>query len=219
MTKNASNFLSNFPLEENETIVVDSFSYISNKNKTTYVGFLTNLRFIFRQAQNVSLSGMGIQDGLFESEYQTVPLNRIRGLKLKKGRLIINGDIYDGEGKHTASDFGSFGKGFGGLSYSSHDEVFVRILEAVSEAGKEHDFYLWTPDNPEYNTADETQQKRLTNITQSELKTALLLSGGVVGVLFFFTTFEFLWPFYLLGGAGFGGYKFVKSQNETVTHQ
>ena len=218
MTKNASNFLSGFPLEENETIVVDSFSYISNNSKTTYVGFLTNLRFIFRQAQNVSLSGMGLQDGLCESEYLTVPLNRLRGLKLKKGRLVINGDLYDGEGKHTASDFGSFGKGFGGLSYSSHDEVFHRILEAVSEAGKEHGFYLWTPDNPEYNTADEDQQKRLTNITQSALKGALLLSGGVIGLVAFLTTLEFMWPVYLIGGAGFGGYKFVKSQNETVTH-
>ncbi|MDC0315670.1 hypothetical protein OAL32_01955 [Synechococcus sp. AH-551-G15] len=191
--KNASNFLSGFPFEKNEEILVDSFSYISNKTKTSYVGFLTNLRFIFRQTQNISLSGMGIQDGWGETEFKAIPLSGLRGIKIKKGRIIFNGDIYDEDGKHTSSDFGSFGKGFGGLSYSSHQEVYSLILQALSKYGKELDFYLWSPQSPEVSTADKKQQKRLTNIVNTELTAALVVCGllvvgfsGLIGVVSLF---------------------------------
>ena len=186
--KNASNFLNGFPFELNEKIIVDSFTYISAPNKTTYVGFLTNQRFIFRQTTHLSLSGVEAwQDGLGEADIKYIPLNRLRGIKIKKGRITFNGDIYDTNGKHTATDFGEFGKGFGGLTYSSHAEVYVRILEALSKYGKEYGFYLWAPQNPEFTTADKKQQEQLSNILNSYLKTIGLICGviltPVVGIL------------------------------------
>jgi len=213
--KNASNFLSGFPFQEDEKIIVDSFSYISNNTKTTYVGFLTNLRFIFRQAQNVSLSGMGFQDGLGESDIKYIPLARLRGVKIKKGRIIFNGDIYDGDGSHTASDFGSFGKGFGGLSYSSHDEVYIRIIKALSKYGKELDFYLWSPENPELSTADEKQQKRLSDIVNSQLKGAATVTGVVVGGLLAIAFWEVAIPAAIVGGIGYSIRHKIKFPNAT----
>ena len=188
--KNAQTELQGF-LQEGEQIVVDSFSYLSNKTKTTWVAYLTNQRFILKQA-NVSLTGMGIQDGLGEADIAVIPLNQLRGIKLKKGRLVINGDIYS-EG-HSSSDFGTFGKGImGGLSYSSGEEVYVRLLNALSEFGEEYGFYLWTPENPEKTTANDTQQKRLTKIVNSEFMAALAVCGvlvvgfaGLIGVVSLF---------------------------------
>jgi len=175
-------FFNNFPYEKGEKVLVNTFSFISTKKKTTYVGVLTNTRFIFKQSERFSATGYSFQDGLGEADFVTIPLNQLRGLKVRNGRLVINGDIY-GDGKHQSSDFGSFGKGtFGGLSYSTSDEVNNRLLEELSALGKEYGFYLYTPDHPSINTADETQQKRLNNIVGGEFKAALGIAGALAVV-------------------------------------
>ena len=177
-------FFNNFPYEKGEKILVNTFSYISAKKKTTYVGVLTNTRFIFKQSERFSATGYSFQDGLGEADFVTIPLNEIRGLKVRNGRLVINGDIW-GDGKfQKSSDFGSFGKGtFGGLSYSTSDEVNNLLLTELSFLGKEYGFYLYTPDHPSLNTANEAQQKRLNSIVGNEFKGALAL-GGVLAVGF-----------------------------------
>ena len=176
-------FFNTFPYEKGEKVLVDTFSFISSKKRTTYVGVLTNTRFIFKQSERFSATGYSFQDGWGEADYVTIPLNQLRGIKIKNGRLVINGDIY-GDGKHSSSDFGHFGKGtFGGLSYSTSAEVNNLLITELSFLGKEYGFYLWTPDHPSLNTTDSTQQKRLSNIVNGELKTALGV-GAALAVVF-----------------------------------
>ena len=93
-------------LNNDEVLLVDSFSYLSNKTQTTSIGFLTNQRFILKQA-NVSLTGRGFQDGLFQGDFSYIPLAELRGLKLKKSRLVVDGNIYS-NGKDL-SEYGSYG--------------------------------------------------------------------------------------------------------------
>ena len=176
-------FFNNFPYEKGEKVLVNTFSFISSKKRTTYVGVLTNTRFIFKQSERFSATGYSIQDGWGEADYCTIPLNQLRGIKIKNGRLVINGDIY-GDGKHQSSDFGHFGKGtFGGLSYSTSAEVNNLLITELAFLAKEYGFYIWTPDHPSLNTADASQQKRLSNIVNGELKTALGV-GAALAVVF-----------------------------------
>ena len=176
--RDSKSLLEGFEFNENEEILVESFSYLSKKTKTTWVAFLTNERFILKQSK-VSLTGYGLQDGIGESEFAFIPLNEMQGIKIKKGRIVIDGNIYSNS--KSESDFGEFGKGlFGGLSYNSAKEVYELLLASLTESRKEFDFYLWTPDDPQFTTADQTQQKRLDNIVYAELRAVLKICGVLV---------------------------------------
>ena len=193
-------------LNQDEVLLVDSFSYLSNKTKTTWIGFLTNQRFILKQA-NVSLTGMGVQDGLFQGDFSYVPLAELRGLKLKKGRLVIDGDVYS-NGKDF-SEYGSYGSGLmGGLSYSSGEEVYRLLLNNLSKLGEKYGFYLWTPEAKEHNTASAAQQQRLTKIVVGDIVTALKICGAVIGVAVVLSTLQNLWPLYLFAGCIYAFYRF-----------
>ena len=176
--KDSKSLLEGFEFNQNEEVLVESFSYLSKKTKTTWVAFLTNERFILKQSK-VSLTGYGVQDGIGESEFAFIPLKEMRGIKIKKGRIVIDGNIYSNS--KSESDFGEFGKGlFGGLAYNSTKEVYELLLANLTKSQKEFDFYLWTPEDLQFSTADQNQKRVLDDIVYAELRAVLKVCGVLV---------------------------------------
>ena len=191
--KNAQTILTNyvtpdgnvFKFEDGEQIIVDSFSFVSAMNKVTYVGFLTNRRFIFKQSEHFSANGMGIQEGL-TANCSFLWLNDLKGIKISKGKVVFDGKVIDFSNDQDTENwqFGTYGKGtFGGLSYRSHDEVYVRLTEALVELSQQYDFHIWAPRRPEITTSTKEQKKRLNHIRSRQLKIALGVVGAIIGGL------------------------------------
>ena len=172
-----------FKYEESEEIIVDSFSYISTMRKVTYIGFLTSHRFIFKQSEGFSATGMGAQES-FTADCSFLWLKDLKGVKISKGKIVLDGTVIDfSKDQDTENwDYGTYGRGtFGGLSYARNDEVYSRITESLVVLSKKYAFHIWAPGRPDITTSTQEQKRRLNHIRSRQIKIVLAIAGILVG--------------------------------------
>jgi len=192
--KNAQTILENyvtpdgsvFKYEEGEEIIVDSFSYISTMRRLTYIGFLTNYRFIFKQSEVFSATGgMGIEESL-SADCSFIWLKDLKGVKIKKNGIVFDGTVIDfSKNQDTENwDYGTYGKGtFGGLSYTRNDELYGHLINSLADLSKKYAFHIWAPGRPDMTTSTQEQKRRLNHIRSRKIKIILGSIGILVGGL------------------------------------
>ena len=145
MKKNASNILIGyktrsglvFRLEGNEEIIVDSFNFRSVNNNVSYIGFISNKRFIFKQTKWVSFSGSGSSE-MISSEIKYIYWKDIKGIvfgNIWNSNLRILGKVIDfsPEKKKVDWEMGKLFRGFGGLSYKNKKELEEILLPTLRD--------------------------------------------------------------------------------------
>ena len=145
MKKNASNILIGyktrsglvFRLDGNEEIIVDSFNFRSVNNNVSYIGFISNKRFIFKQTKWVSFSGSGSSE-MISSEIKYIYWKDIKGIvfgNIWNSNLRILGKVIDfsPEKKKVDWEMGKLFRGFGGLSYKNKKELEEILLPTLRD--------------------------------------------------------------------------------------
>ena len=208
--KNAQTLLTNYvtpeglPFEflEGEEILVDSFSYISNYTKVTFIGFLTNYRFILKQS-NFSLSGYGAEES-FHADCRFIWLKDVKKIYLHKRGighvLYIDGPIVDFSKaeKTSEDDDAAIGKGVaGGLSYYNQEHFLSVLGPALNKVATENDFIFVYAKKPAFSVATEDQIKEFE--TDREETNKGLRRLAYVGVAFLTSP---LWLYGLLSLTG-----------------
>ena len=240
MKQRAKNLLTNYKIPAGlefkylpgEEILVDSFSFVSSSLICSYIGFITNERFIFKQTQ-----GLGSAEELKHADMKFINSKDITGIvygyhKLfpfpigKGANLRILGKVVDfsPEGDSVNFDVGvaKYGGFLGGLSYSDNKNFEKVLLPVLKKLSEENEISFGTSE--EYSqfatvNSDETAQiiKKANSLYIESYKTTLYVLLGLIGILALWilislTSFTFVFLLGLLIIGGFFAYKkYIKS--------
>ena len=238
--QNAKSLLTNYKIPAGlkfeylpgEEILVDSFSFVSQSLICSYVGFITNERFIFKQTQ-----GFGSADELKHADMKFINWKDITGIvygyhklfpfPIGKGvNLRILGKVVDfsPEGDSANFDVGiiKHGNFLGGLSYSdmkSFEKVLLPVLKKLSEENKIS--FGTSKEYSEFATANSDETSKITKKANSlyieSYRATIYVVLGLIGILGLWilitlTSFTFIFVLALILISGFFAYKkYIKS--------
>ena len=235
--KNAESLLTNYKIPaglefkylSGEEILVDSFSFRSTANSCSYIGFITNKRFIFKQTafgdadealKNADMKFINWSDitGIVygDSKIGFVPFS------LGNFRILAKVVDFSPEGDSTNYEFGKITRGMGGLSYKNKKELEDILLSTLKKMSLENKIpFGTTSEYSSFSTIENDETTRITEKVNSlfieSVKILLYIFGGLIGILGIWIlialtgfTFTFLLALVLIGGY-FAYKKFFKS--------
>ena len=234
--KNAESLLSNYKIPAGlefkflpgEEILIDSFSFKSAAINCSYVGFISNKRFIFKQTT------FGAADEARHADMKFINWSDINGIvygnskigfmPFSVGNFRLLGKVVDfsPEGESVNYELGVLVRGMGGLSYANKKDLEDVLLPTLKKMALEHKIPFGTTEEyRDFSTIGDEEISRITEKVNSlfidSYKPILYVSGGiivllVIMILISLTSFTFV---FLLSLAVIGGYfaykKFFKS--------
>ncbi len=241
MKKNAHSLLTNyktpagleFKYLPGEEILVDSFSFTSLTVQLSYVGFITNERFIFQQTK-VGL----VDDYLKGAQMKFINWKDITGILYGKGfkifsflpafnvNLRILGKVVDfsPEGNSENIEVGGLvhGSFLGGLSYSDQENLEKVLLPVLKKLSLANDIPFGTSAKfSQFATINQDDTAKIIKKSDSLLfesyKKTFYVVLGCIGILVLLilislTSFTFVFLLSLLLIGGFFAYKkYIKS--------
>ncbi len=241
MKKNAKSLLSNYKIPAGlvfkyipgEEILVDSFSFSSVSLQCSYVGFITNERFIFKQTEV-----LGTAEELKHADMKFINWKDITGIVYGKGfklipflpafnvNLRILGKVVDfspeGESENFEVGVLQHGSFLGGLSYSNQENLDKVLLPVLKKLSLANDIPFGTSAKfSEFATINEDDTAKIIQKSNSlfleSYKTTFYVVLGLIGILVLFilislTSFTFVFLLALLIIGGFFAYKkYIKS--------
>ena len=236
--KNAQSLLTNYKIPaglefkylSGEEILVDSFSFRSTANNCSYIGFISNKRFIFKQT-----TFGDADEAIKNADMKFINWSDITGIvygdskigfwPFSLGNIRILGKVVDfsPEGDSTNYEFGKITRGMGGLSYENKKDLEDVLLSTLKNMALENKIPFGTTEEYSgFSTIENDQTTRITEKVNSlfieSVKIILYIFGGLIGILGLWIlisltgfTFVFLLAFALIGGY-FGYKKFIKSK-------